>query len=201
MSETITYEIKDSLYLNITNRCSSHCSFCVRNNGDGIIEGVNLWLEQEPTIDEVITDIKKHDISKYKEFVFCGYGEPMMRTYDVIEICKKLKMEYGLSIRVNTNGHANLICGTDITPLLYGLVDSVSISLNAKNKQLYQKVCQSDYGEKSFEGLLDFAQKCKRYIPHVVLTVVDIMSERDIESCKNIAQGIDVDFRVRKFVG
>lgn len=201
MSETITYEIKDSLYLNITNRCSSHCSFCVRNNGDGIIEGVNLWLEQEPTIDEVITDIKKYDISKYKEFVFCGYGEPMMRTYDVIEICKKLKMEYGLPIRVNTNGHANLICGTDITPLLYGLVDSVSISLNAKNKQLYQKVCQSDYGEKSFEGLLDFAQKCKRYIPHVVLTVVDIMSERDIESCKNIAQGIDVDFRVRKFVG
>lgn len=200
MSETITYEIKDSLYLNITNRCSSHCSFCVRNNGDGILEGVNLWLEQEPTIDEVITDIKKHDISKYKEFVFCGYGEPMMRTYDVIEICKKLKMEYGLPIRVNTNGHANLICGTDITPLLYGLVDSVSISLNAKNKQLYQKVCQSDYGEKSFEGLLDFAQKCKRYIPHVVLTVVDIMSERDIESCKNIAQGIDVDFRVRKFV-
>lgn len=200
MSETITYEIKDSLYLNITNRCSSHCSFCVRNKGDGILEGVNLWLEQEPTIDEVITDIKKHDISKYKEFVFCGYGEPMMRTYDVIEICKKLKMEYGLPIRVNTNGHANLICGSDITPLLYGLVDSVSISLNARNKQLYQKVCQSDYGEKSFEGLLDFAQKCKRYIPHVVLTVVDIMSERDIESCKNIAQGIDVDFRVRKFV-
>jgi radical SAM enzyme (TIGR04100 family) len=200
MSMTITYELEESLYLNITNRCSSHCSFCVRNNVDGISDGMNLWLEKEPTIDEVIADIQIHDVSKYREFVFCGYGEPMMRTYDVIEICKRLKAEYKLPIRINTNGHANLICGFDITPQLSGLIDAVSISLNAKNKQIYQELCQSDYGEKSFDGLLDFAIKCKRYIPSVALSVVDVMSENDIQACREIAQEIGVDFRIRKFI-
>jgi radical SAM enzyme (TIGR04100 family) len=200
MPMTITYELENSLYLNITNRCSSHCSFCVRNNIDGMIDGMNLWLEKEPTIDDVIADIQTYDVSKYKEIVFCGYGEPMMRAYDIIEICKRLKTEYRLPIRINTNGQANLICGCDITPQLYGLVDAVSISLNAKNKQLYQELCLSDYGEKSFDGLLDFAIKCKKYIPNVALSVVDIMCESDIRACRAIAQGIGVDFRVRKFV-
>jgi len=200
MSMTITYELEDSLYLNITNRCSSHCSFCVRNNADGVMDGKNLWLEREPTIDEVIADIQRYDISKYKEFVFCGYGEPMMRAYDVIAICKKLKAEYLLPIRINTNGHGNLICGFDITSQLNGVIDSVSISLNAKNKQIYQELCRSDYGEASFEGLLDFAIKCKRYVPHVALSVVDVMCDNDIRACRAIAQKIGVDFKVRKFV-
>lgn len=201
MSMTITYALEDSLYINITNRCSSHCSFCVRKNVDGVaVGGMNLWLEQEPTVDEVMEDIQKQSVSKYKEFVFCGYGEPMMRTYDVIEICKKLKDSYTIPIRINTNGHANLICGSDITPQLCGLVDAISISLNAENKQVYQEICQSDYGEESFEALLDFADKCKQFIPKVVLSVVDVMCERDIEACRAIAQQIDVDFRIRKFV-
>lgn len=200
MPMTITYELENSLYLNITNRCSSHCSFCVRNKVNGMMDGMNLWLEKEPTVNDVIADIQKYDVSKYKEIVFCGYGEPMIRTYDVIEICKRLKAEYRLPIRINTNGHANLICGCDITPQLCGLIDAVSISLNAKDKLLYQELCQSDYGEKSFDGLLDFAIKCKRYISNVALSVVDVMDKDDIQACREIAQGIGVGFRVRKFV-
>src|SRR5665647_1254437 len=126
MSMTITYEVENSLYLNITNRCTNKCTFCVRNNAGGVIYGLNLWLEKEPTVDEVFEDIQKREISKYKEFVFCGYGEPMMRTYDLIEICKKLKDKYNIPIRINTNGQANLINGNDITPQLEGWVDSIS---------------------------------------------------------------------------
>lgn len=198
---TITYEVGNSLYLNITNRCTNHCTFCVRNNFDGVVDGINLWLEKEPTVDELIEDIQKREISKYKELVFCGYGEPMMRTDDLIEISKKLKGKYPTPIRINTNGQANLINEKDITPLLEGLVDSISISINAKNKQEYQALCLSDFGEGAFEEMLDFAAKCKKYIPNVVFTVVDLISEKDIQACRQIAEGIGVEFKVRTFFG
>ncbi|BBB89500.1 MAG TPA: TIGR04100 family radical SAM protein [Methylomusa anaerophila] len=199
MSMTITYELGSSLYINITNHCTNHCSFCVRNNPDGVASGIDLWLEREPTIDEVIEDIQKRQVAKYKEFVFCGYGEPMMRPYDTIEICKRLKEKYDIPIRINTNGHANLICGRDITPQLKGLVDSISISLNAANGENYQKICRSEYGEKAYDAILDFAAKCKKHVPNVVLSVVDVISREDIQTCQAIAQGIGVDFRIRPF--
>ncbi|HEY3425947.1 MAG TPA: TIGR04100 family radical SAM protein [Negativicutes bacterium] len=197
---TISYELGNSLYLNITNRCTNSCSFCIRNNPDGVANEIDLWLEQEPTVDEVIEDIAKREIANYKEFVFCGYGEPMMRVYDIIKICKKLKEKYTIPIRINTNGQANLIYGKDITPLLASWVDGISISLNAKDGPTYQAICRSDFGEKSFEAMLDFAEKCKKYIPTVVLSVVDIMSAGDIQACRAIAKRIGVDFRVRHFV-
>ena len=197
LSMIITYEIENSLYLNITNRCTNHCTFCVRNNSVGVVDGLNLWLEREPTVDEVLEAISKLEILKYKEFVFCGYGEPLMRAYDLIEICKKLKASYNMPIRINTNGQANLINGCDITPLLEGQVDTISISLNAKDKQEYQALCLSDFEETAFAEILNFASKCQKYIPHVVLTVVDLISGEDIQACKQIAEGIGVDFRVR----
>jgi radical SAM enzyme (TIGR04100 family) len=197
---TITYEAGNSLYINITNRCTNNCLFCIRNISDGVGSGTNLWLEQEPTINEVIEDIQRRDITRYQEFVFCGYGEPMMRTYDIIEICKKIKEKYSLPIRINTNGQANLICGKDITPQLDGLVDAVSISLNAKDSCEYQAICRSKYGEGAFEAMLDFAAKCKEHIPRVVLTVVDTISVEDIQHCREIAQSIGVDFRVRYYL-
>jgi TatD family-associated radical SAM protein len=199
MSPAITYEVGNSLYINITNRCTNRCSFCIRNNRDGVGSGANLWLEQEPTAAQVVADIRKRDISKYREFVFCGFGEPMIRTYDVIEICKQLKQQFDKPIRINTNGQANLICGKDITPLLAGLVDSISISLNTKNKNEYQAFCRSCYGDAAFEAMLDFTVRCKEYIPKVILSVVDFLSEDDIAACRKIAQDIGVDFRVRHF--
>ncbi|HEX3012501.1 MAG TPA: TIGR04100 family radical SAM protein [Syntrophomonadaceae bacterium] len=197
---TITYEVGNSLYINITNRCTNKCLFCIRNISDGVGSGTNLWLEQEPTIDEVVEDIQRRDITRYKEFVFCGYGEPMMRTNDIIEICKKLKEKYSIPIRINTNGQANLICGKDITPQLEGLVDAVSISMNARDNNKYQAICQSKYGEGAYEAMLDFAAKCKKYIPRVILTVVDLISLEDIQYCKKIAQRIGADFRVRHYL-
>lgn len=198
---TITYILRNSLYVNITNRCTNRCSFCIRNTKSGVGEGINLWLEREPTVQEIIDDIEKHDLSKYTEVVFCGYGEPMYRTYEIVDVCKHLKDKHNIKIRINTNGHANLIYGKDITPMLEGLVDTISISLNAKNASEYQKICRSQYGEKAYEAMLDFAVKCKKYIPEVVLSVVDVMPQEDIEACSKIARQIGVEFRVRHYSG
>ncbi|MBC9784699.1 radical SAM protein [Heliobacterium chlorum] len=196
----ITYTIDNSLYLNITNRCTCDCNFCVRNSPAGLGE-YNLWLEREPTVKEVLDDIEKRDLSQCREIVFCGYGEPMIRLYDLIEISKKIKGRYNLPIRVNTNGHGSLIFNRDITPLLEGWINTISISLNAKNAKEYQGLCKPVYGEKAFPAVLDFAAKCKKYIPRVVLSVVNVISVEDIEACRELAQQIGVEFRVRHFGG
>ncbi|QGG49429.1 TatD family nuclease-associated radical SAM protein [Heliorestis convoluta] len=197
----ITYRIGSSLYLNITNRCTCDCTFCVRNSPAGLSSGYDLWLDQEPTVDEVLQDVKKWDISQLHEFVFCGYGEPMLRTDEVLKICKALKATYPLQVRINTNGHGNLINGYDITPSLKDCVDAISISLNAKNGEDYQSLCKSMYGEKSFQALLDFALQCKSYVTHVIVSVVDILPQKDIEACRKIAEQIGVGFRVRHYGG
>jgi TatD family-associated radical SAM protein len=190
----ITYEINDALYINLTNRCANNCCFCVRNHPEGL--GFDLWLDKEPSLDEIISDIENPEI--YSEVVFCGYGEPLERFREVIEICRFLKQK-GVRTRINTNGQANLIWKKNIVPELRGLVDSISISLNAKNAEDYVKLCSPDNGEAAYEAVLDFARECIKYIPEVCLTVVDVISAHDIEVCSAIAQNIGARFRVRHF--
>jgi radical SAM enzyme (TIGR04100 family) len=197
----ITYELYGALYLNITNRCTNSCKFCIRNTKNGVGEGIELWLEREPSTEEIIADIEKRDMSSYKELVFCGYGEPMIRLFDILEVCKYIKNKYNIKIRINTNGQANLIYGKDITPMLKDYVDTISISLNAKNAEEYDKACRSQYGEAAFGALLDFAVKCKKYVPEVILSVVDVMGREDIEVCHEIAKKAGVNFRVRNYSG
>ena len=198
---TITYELGNSLYVNITNRCSNACTFCVRNEHDGVNGKDNLWLDREPDIDEIKADFEKRDLSKYDAVVFCGYGEPMMRADIVIETAKWLKEKYPyIKIRINTNGQANLIYGRDITPELEGVADTISISLNAENAEKYQKLCISRFGEAAFDGLIEFARLAKRYVPQVVFSVVDIMPQDEIENCRKIAEECGVSFRVREFI-
>lgn len=199
---TITYECYNSLYVNITNRCSNKCAFCVRDKHDSVNEGDNLWLEREPSVDEIKADFEKRSLSDYDEIVFCGYGEPFERFDDVMVIAKWLKENNsGIKIRVNTNGQGSLIAGRDITPEMQGLVDTVSISLNAENAEKYQKICKSEFGaEAAFEGVLDFARRSRKFVPSVVFTVVDIMSKSEIENCKKIADECGVKFRVRELI-
>lgn len=198
---TITYELGSSLYVNITNRCSNACTFCVRNKHDTVNGKDNLWLDREPTIDEIKTDFKRRDLSEYDDVVFCGYGEPMMRADVVIEIAKWLKKNHpDIKIRINTNGQANIIYKKDITPQLEGIIDCVSISLNAENAEKYQKLCKSEFGEEAYTGLLEFARLAKRHVPEVVLSVVDIMKPEEIEQCRKIAEDCGVTFRVREFI-
>lgn len=198
---TITYELGNSLYVNITNRCSNACTFCVRLEHDGVNGKDNLWLDREPTIDEIKADFETRKLEKYSAVVFCGYGEPMERADVVIEIAKWLKTKMPrLSIRINTNGQANLIYNKDITPELSGIIDCVSISLNAENAQKYQAVCNSEFGEAAFDGLLDFARRAKNFVPEVIFTVVDIMPKDEIDACRKIADDCGVSFRVREYI-
>lgn len=190
----ITYEIKDALYINLTNRCANSCSFCVRNQPEGI--GFDLWLRKEPSLEEILGDIK--DPENYSEVVFCGYGEPLERLMEVIEICRQLKKK-GVKIRLNTNGQANLIWKRNVLPELEGLVDSVSISLNAKNAEDYVKLCSPEYGEEAYKAVLEFTKECVKYIPEVCLTVVDVISAHDIELCRSIACSMGAQFKVRHY--
>lgn len=198
---TITYELGNSLYVNVTNRCSNACEFCVRTKHDGVNGKDNLWLDREPTVEEIKEDFGKRDIDKYDAVVFCGYGEPLMRADEVIEVAKWLKENNpSVRIRINTNGQANLIHKRDITPELGGVVDTVSISLNAENAQKYQQVCVSEFGEAAYEGLIEFARLAKEYVPEVIFSVVDVMSKEEIDACRRIAEDCGVIFRVREYI-
>ncbi len=198
---TITYELGSSLYVNITNRCSNACNFCVRQKHDGVNGRDNLWLDREPTVSEIKADFEGRDLDRYDAVVFCGYGEPMIRCDAVIEVAKWLKGKNpNTKIRINTNGQANLINKRDITPELEGIIDTVSISLNAENATKYQEICVSEFGEAAYAALLEFAALAKKYVPEVVLSVVDVMSDDEIEACRKIAETCGVSFRVREFI-
>ncbi|KNZ40182.1 TatD family nuclease-associated radical SAM protein [Acetobacterium bakii] len=195
---TITYELGKSLYVNITNRCSNACTFCIRKD-EPTINGVDeLWLEREPTEAEILDDILKRDLNQYDELVFCGYGEPSYRLDEVCRIARNVKAVYPIKIRLNTNGHGNLIFKKDMTPELAGAIDTVSISLNAKNKIEYDDLCRPVFDD-AFQGLLDFARRAKAY-SKVILTIVDILPEEDQEACRKICESIGVDLRVRSYI-
>lgn len=193
------YEYYDNLYINLTNKCTSNCEFCVRNQHDGIGED-SLWLKKEPTVEDVLEQIEHFDISKHRQIVFCGYGEPTLKLDVLIECAKIMKKKYNLPIRINTNGQANLYYKKDITPLFDGLIDKVSISLNHSSAKEYDKICHSIYGEEAFYGLLDFAKKCKQHVPNVVLTIVDILPDDVQNECKKIANDIGVTLKIRKLI-
>jgi len=192
---SIAYQIGKSLYLNITNRCTSKCTFCIRYKTKLFNSENKLWLKKEPTSKEVLKAIG--DPAKYKEVVFCGYGEPLIRLDAVIEVSEWLKGK-GARVRIDTNGHANLIHKRNIVPELEGLVDSISISLNAQNKKAYNEVCRPDFGENAFDAIIEFAKECKKYIPEVELTVVGI-PQIDVKAAKKIADDLGVPFRVRTY--
>ena len=198
-STTFVYEYNGGVYVNLTNRCPNACTFCIRNNADSL-GGKNLWLEHEPTSCEVIAHLKavlQAAKVKIKEIVFCGYGEPTYRLDQVIEVSKHARM-LGLKTRLNTNGLGNTINNTDITPMLKGVIDKVSISLNASNSKDYQVLCLSEYGENAFTELLLFAKRCVEQKITTILSVVDVMDKLEIEKCKAIAAKLGAQLRIRK---
>lgn len=197
----ISYEIGDTLYINITNRCSNRCTFCVRNKKDSVGDADSLWLPYEPSIDEILKDISSRDLSQYKEVCFCGFGESTSRLFDMIYIAKKIKEIRPITVRLNTNGHANYIFGADVTPLFYGCIDIISVSLNAKNAAQYDELCRPEGDpEEVFPSILDFAKNAKKYTKSVIMTVLDFLSPEDIEACRKLCENVGADFRVRNFI-
>lgn len=194
----VAYEYQNNIYLNLTNRCTNKCKFCIRFTPSGV-DNIDLWLEHEPSAEEVINALEEKNYKNYDEVIFCGYGEPMLRYEVLVEAAKYIKKNSSLKVRINTNGHANRAAGKDITPLLEGVVDCISISLNAENAEKYNEICVCDYGEEGFYEMLDFAKKASKYVPEVVLSVVDVISEVEIEKCRKVAEETGVSFRVREY--
>jgi TatD DNase family protein len=193
-STRIAYVIRNSLYLNITNRCTNSCTFCAKFR-DFTVKGHQLCLEREPTVEEVMKAIG--DPSHYDEVVFCGYGEPLLRLDLVKEIADYLKQN-DITVRINTDGQANLVYGRNILPELAGLVDAISVSLNAPDAATYQEICQSEYGEHGYTALKEFLKEAKQHIPSVTATAVALPGI-DIESCRKVAQDLQVAFRERVY--
>lgn len=195
---TIVYKVHNNLYVNLTNRCSCSCVFCLRQNRDHMEESDSLWLDHEPTLQEVKDAFAKEDMSQYEEVVFCGFGEPTERMDLLLEVATFVKKNYQKPIRINTNGQANLINGRDVAPELKGLVDTISISLNTPNEEKYNEMVRSIYGDKAYGAMLDFAREAKKYVPNVVLSTVDTtLSKEEEEQCRQICEKLAVTYRIR----
>ncbi len=196
----ITYVIKNNLYINLTNHCTNRCEFCVRETAAAGIFA-DLRLEREPTLEEIIADVTSHNLNMFSEIVFCGFGEPACRLYDMLSTCRVIRERSTTPIRVNTNGHASLIMKEDTAPAFRGLVDCMSISLNAADPDTYEKLCHPKFGEDTFSGVLKFAREAVKYVPNVVLTAVrGTISDTDMERCAQIAADIGAGFRVRELM-
>ncbi|MBQ8827485.1 MAG: TIGR04100 family radical SAM protein [Oscillospiraceae bacterium] len=195
---TILYTVGDKLYVNMTNRCPCRCTFCIRNNGDGAYGSDSLWLEREPSVDEIKAEFEKYDLAKFTEIVFCGYGEPMERADELADIAAFVKGYSDIKIRLNTNGLGDKIHGRPTARLLEGKIDIVSISLNSCDREKYNAVTRPKWDD-AFEAMLSFASDCKKYVPKVMFTVVDVISQDEIDGSRTLAEKLGIELRVRKY--
>ena len=201
---TITYEYGDNLYVNPTNRCNFNCEFCLRHNqgSGGSIYTHNLWLEREPTREELLASIEGRDLSKYRQLVFVGFGEPTYRFDDICWVIDRMK-EHGTKIytRIDTNGTGCLINGRDICPDFAGRFDMVSVSLNTDSEEEYNAVCQPRF-DHAYQAMKDFTREVRKYVPTVMMTVVDTtITPEQIERCRRICEEeIGAVYRVREYI-
>ncbi|GHT45296.1 hypothetical protein AGMMS49936_02310 [Endomicrobiia bacterium] len=193
---TVSYVFEGNLYLNITNRCMMACPYCIKHKWANKFNGNNLKLEREPSHQEVIESIG--DPTKYKEVIFCGYGDSLIDVEAVKKIAKWIKEHKGM-VRINTSGLANRYHSKNILPELKGLVDVISISLNGSNPKEYNKLNRPMFKEESFDEVLKFAKEAKNYIPKVVVTVVEFPGF-DVSKVEKLAKEIGVWFRARPYL-
>ena len=201
---TIAYQVKNGIYVNLTNRCPCACTFCLRTKGPGVYGSPALWLDREPTEAEVIAALDAQDWTRFREAVFCGYGEPTERLDVLLAAASHLKArDPALRIRVNTNGLSDLIHGKSTAPLFVGKVDCLSISLNTDDPAEYLAVCRPKFGEAAYPAMLKFTQEAAALLPSVVMTVVGepVMSLEKQERCRKIAEGLGARLRVRPYEG
>ncbi len=199
---TITYPVKNGIYVNITNRCPCACTFCLRQNRDGVYGSDSLWLDREPTVKEICDSIDTWDLEKYDEVVFCGYGEPTERLGELLEVAAYIRSKSAIKIRINTNGLADLIQNESTAAKLVGLIDTVSISLNATNRDDYFKVVRPKFGIDSYDAMLKFAKDCAKCVPSVVMTVVDVVTTKEEqELSRKICESVGATLRIRPYEG
>ena len=186
---TVFYKFDGKLYANITNQCPCACEFCIRKNSDSVGDNDSLWLEHEPSYEEIINAFDSFDKTGLDELVFCGYGEPMMRAHMLVKTAEYIKAKTNMKIRINTNGLIAFMEPLfDISTLKYK-IDKVSISLNASNPDKYFQITNPKYGLPSYNAMLNFALRVQEFVPDVSFTIVDMdLDEEEIEKCRERAR-------------
>ena len=220
MDWTYHYGDPARLYLNVTNRCTNRCGFCVRAGVTGLGDGL-LWGGPEPTLDELLRAIDERHAGPLREVIWCGFGEPTYRL-DLITGATPHLRRRAESIRLNTNGHAGLIHGRDVLPELAEAVDEVSVSLNAPNRERYLELCLPDPAmlgreplrpdrgptqrehdptppEAFWDAMIDFLTRAPQHFRRVQASVVGaVLSAEEIEASRRLARSLGVEgFRVR----
>lgn len=200
MAKTLAYLLDGKIYINLTNRCTNSCIFCLRNDKDDVC-GKNMWLENESfTASEVIEQIEKFPLSE--EITFCGYGEPLLKLDLLKEIAVYLKKTYpNIKLRINTNGHANFVHKKDVAQELTGLIDTISVSLNGCCEKEYDRLSQPSF-KNAYNEVKNFIKSCSNAGINTIATVVDgYKGQRlNIEECERIATELGAKFRVREWI-
>jgi len=196
----LTYWRGTSFYINPTSRCTNNCIFCVRNFSEGVF-GFNLQLQEDPTVQELISEIENTWSDEFNDVAIVGFGEPIMNIDGVLSSIRKIKEMTSVPVRMNTNGQALLIHPHRNVPkeLAEAGLDRIQISLNAPDPDTYLRLCQPTFGRMTFDSMLEFAERCKPLM-RVELSAVDIPGV-DIDACRGIADRMGVEFRVRVFKG
>lgn len=203
MSNILVYTLDGKIYINLTNRCTNNCIFCLRNDKDDVC-GQALWLDNEnSTADDVIEQFNKiYSETPSNEVIFCGYGEPMLKLDALKETAKYIKEKYPeTKIRVNTNGHANFVNKKNTLPELKGLIDEFSVSLNAPTKEEYNELSQPKFDE-AYDEVKKFIKACADENISVIASVVEGYKGRhlDLDTCEKIALDSGAKFRVREWI-
>lgn len=199
---TTVYFLNKKMYINLTNLCTNECVFCIRDLNE-TVAGADLLLKKDVFLDEVIEDIKKAEPEKNAdEIIFCGYGEPLIEVDLVLEIARFIKENYlDLPVRINTNGQANLIHKRNIIPELSKVIDRISISLNAENKELYDQICKPSF-ENAYEEVKSFISECVKVGIDTTVTIVTGFQDYkvDTEQCRQITENLGAKFRIREWL-
>lgn len=200
----LVYFLGNTMYINVTNLCTNLCVFCIRTLSD-TVGGANLWLDNENiTFEQIIEQFEENEPAKRNEVVFCGYGEPLIKLELVKQVAAYIKEKYpNLPVRVNSNGHANLIHKRNIVSELVGLIDKISISLNGENADKYQEVSQSKFDKNLvYDAVKNFIKECAESGIETTATVVSGFRHYDVDlnACKKIAEDLGAKFRVREWL-
>ena len=209
MANILVYLLDGKIYINLTNRCTNDCIFCLRKDKDDVV-GQTLWLDNEnSTAKDVIEqfELKKNELvnvhhAPFAEVIFCGYGEPMLK-FDVLkQVAEYIKKQYPeTKIRVNTNGHANYVYKKNIVPECKGLIDEFSVSLNGATKEEYNELSQPKF-DQAYEEVKKFIKACSDENISVVASIVEGYKGRhlDLNKCEKIANELGAKFRVREWI-
>ncbi len=195
----VFYEYGGGLYANLTNKCPCRCEFCIRDMVGALGGADSLWLRREPTLEEIKELLGEWNLNEFDELVFCGYGEPTERLEDLLATARYAKsLSPALRVRINTNGLSDLINKRDTTEDLRGIIDAVSISLNAKGPEEYLALCHPRFGIDSFDAIIDYTRRVKEVVPDVTMSIVGgTIPRQDERPCREIAESLGVKFRIR----